>query len=268
MCNRGFKYKEIMINDNNGVFILSDELNAPTHYKNDVLPPQELVEQFLKYKSLGFYNRAELLEVNNLNFMNFQCVIKDKEIGLRGNYGVEFAEFNKWVNQNKKHLENMKNNNVNTIPRRIQLQKNTPAELAIRAAVGEVEIAGADTRLTEVTVKLGEALTMLADYVDEVIVNATSVHMFTHDDIPPMLMVDKYINHKGANFHYRSKIEKVLSMNYKLFKCVIKDIETGLVGDFGIEFDEFNQWVKGIKLSDFNEWTKVEKEDARDIFDK
>lgn len=44
----------------------------------------------------------------------------------------------------------------------------TPAEAAIRAAIAEVEKAGAHPMLTEAVVLLGQALVKLGEYVDEV----------------------------------------------------------------------------------------------------
>lgn len=52
------------------------------------------------------------------------------------------------------------------IPRRDRLDKNTPAELAIRAAVDAVEVVGAHPMLTEVVILLDHARRRLADYVD------------------------------------------------------------------------------------------------------
>lgn len=52
------------------------------------------------------------------------------------------------------------------IPRRIQLEKMTPAEVAILAAVLEVEKMGADTRLTRAVTLLQQAREKVADYVD------------------------------------------------------------------------------------------------------
>lgn len=52
------------------------------------------------------------------------------------------------------------------IPRRIRLDRMTPAELAIRDAVLAVETVGADTRLTNAVIKLQEARELVADYVD------------------------------------------------------------------------------------------------------
>lgn len=54
----------------------------------------------------------------------------------------------------------------NNIPRRSRLDLNTPAELAIREAMLEVEKVGADPRLTEVTTLLNKAKELLSDYVD------------------------------------------------------------------------------------------------------
>lgn len=52
------------------------------------------------------------------------------------------------------------------IPRRNRLDLNTPAELAIRVAVDEVEKVGAHTLLTEAVILLGHAREKVADYVD------------------------------------------------------------------------------------------------------
>jgi hypothetical protein len=54
------------------------------------------------------------------------------------------------------------------IPRRICIDQNTPAELAIRAAIRAVEDAGADVRLTDAVVLLGAALESVSDVVDGV----------------------------------------------------------------------------------------------------
>lgn len=52
------------------------------------------------------------------------------------------------------------------IPRRIDMLRNTPAELAIRNAVTEVEKLPADPRLTRAVTRLGDAFEEVADYVD------------------------------------------------------------------------------------------------------
>jgi hypothetical protein len=52
------------------------------------------------------------------------------------------------------------------IPRRIRVDLMTPAELAIRNAVAEVEKAGCDPWLTDAVVLLGKAQSKVADYVD------------------------------------------------------------------------------------------------------
>ena len=52
-------------------------------------------------------------------------------------------------------------------PRRQQLDKCTPAELAIYKAMEEVEEIGADVRLTDAINKLNEARNLVADFVDE-----------------------------------------------------------------------------------------------------
>lgn len=54
----------------------------------------------------------------------------------------------------------------NEIPRRIQLQLLTPAELAIRNAVIAVEEAGCDPLLTDAVVLLQSARDNVADFVD------------------------------------------------------------------------------------------------------
>ena len=58
--------------------------------------------------------------------------------------------------------------NETEIPRRNQINRWTAAERAIAAAVNEVEAAGADVRLTDAVVLLGEARQAVADYVDGV----------------------------------------------------------------------------------------------------
>lgn len=52
------------------------------------------------------------------------------------------------------------------IPRRNRLYLNEPAEIAIRAAVDEVEKLGADTRLTEAINLLQQAREKVADHID------------------------------------------------------------------------------------------------------
>jgi hypothetical protein len=66
-------------------------------------------------------------------------------------------------------LNNTKN--VNEIPRRNQMDLYTPAELAIYRAIEEVERAGADIRLTDASIKLQEAQSLVADFVDSKIPN-------------------------------------------------------------------------------------------------
>lgn len=57
------------------------------------------------------------------------------------------------------------------IPRRINMAEWTDAEKAIQNAVNEVEKVGADIRLTNIVVMLGEARSLLADYVDDTLKN-------------------------------------------------------------------------------------------------
>lgn len=56
----------------------------------------------------------------------------------------------------------------NEIPRRVDMRRMTAAELAILEAVKAVEAAGADVRLTDAVVLLGEARDCVSDYVDGV----------------------------------------------------------------------------------------------------
>ena len=51
-------------------------------------------------------------------------------------------------------------------PRRIQMLKMVPAELAILTATDAVEEMGGDVRLTDAVVLLGKARNKVADYVD------------------------------------------------------------------------------------------------------
>lgn len=57
---------------------------------------------------------------------------------------------------------------MNEIPRRNRIDLYTPAERAIREAMLAVEAAGADTRLTDAVILLGEAHEAVADFVDGV----------------------------------------------------------------------------------------------------
>ena len=52
------------------------------------------------------------------------------------------------------------------VPRRIRLDLNTPAELAIRNAVNAVEAAGAHPLLTDAVTLLNEAREKVADFVE------------------------------------------------------------------------------------------------------
>ena len=55
------------------------------------------------------------------------------------------------------------------IPRRCHLDKNTPEELAIRAAIQAVEEnLPADVRLTNIVILLDTARELLSDYIDDV----------------------------------------------------------------------------------------------------
>jgi hypothetical protein len=62
------------------------------------------------------------------------------------------------------------------VPRRIRLDQNVPAELAIRAAVDAVEEMPADTRLTRAVILLSEALEFVADFVDGVPLRVSPTH--------------------------------------------------------------------------------------------
>jgi hypothetical protein len=52
------------------------------------------------------------------------------------------------------------------IPRRLRLDLNEPAELAISNAMIEVEKMPGDVRLTQAVIKLDEAKRLVADYID------------------------------------------------------------------------------------------------------
>jgi hypothetical protein len=56
---------------------------------------------------------------------------------------------------------------METIPRRINLELNTAAELAIFNAIQEVEKIGADPILTDIELMLIEAKNKLSDYIDQ-----------------------------------------------------------------------------------------------------
>lgn len=55
-----------------------------------------------------------------------------------------------------------------SVPRRCQLEHMTPAERAIYDAMGVVEAAGCDVRLTEAVILLQRARDRVADFVDGV----------------------------------------------------------------------------------------------------
>ncbi len=55
-----------------------------------------------------------------------------------------------------------------TIPRRCDIEKNEPAEIAILKAIEAVENEGAHEMLTDVVTKLAEAKELLGDYIDTV----------------------------------------------------------------------------------------------------
>lgn len=54
----------------------------------------------------------------------------------------------------------------NLVPRKSRIDLNTPAELAIRNAMTEVEKVGAAVQLTNAIIKLQEAFDLVADYED------------------------------------------------------------------------------------------------------
>ncbi len=57
---------------------------------------------------------------------------------------------------------------MNDIPRRADLSRNTPAEIAIRKGVDEVEKMGASEALTSAIIKLSEARDIVSDVIDGV----------------------------------------------------------------------------------------------------
>lgn len=63
---------------------------------------------------------------------------------------------------------------MNTIPRRYQLDKLTPAEVVIYNAILMVDELEADVRLTDAIIKLNEAKHLVADFVDEQLNTKTS----------------------------------------------------------------------------------------------
>jgi len=56
---------------------------------------------------------------------------------------------------------------LNEMPRRIKLDSQLPAELAIGIAIYEVEKLGADVKLTDAVIALEKALNLVSDYIDE-----------------------------------------------------------------------------------------------------
>lgn len=66
------------------------------------------------------------------------------------------------------------------IPRRCDVQQMTPAELAIRNAIAEVEKGEADVRLTDAVVLLQAAQDAVADYIEDV---ARRRHVVTREGL-------------------------------------------------------------------------------------
>lgn len=56
---------------------------------------------------------------------------------------------------------------MDNIPRRNNLETQTPAEKAIGIAIKEVEMMGADKSLTEIVMMLSRVKEILSDYVDK-----------------------------------------------------------------------------------------------------
>lgn len=63
-------------------------------------------------------------------------------------------------------MANLEGSNPPIIPRRIQQDKHTPAEMAITDAMAAVEDAGCDVLLTEAVNLLAQAKAKVADFVD------------------------------------------------------------------------------------------------------
>lgn len=72
------------------------------------------------------------------------------------------------------------------IARRNRIDQYTPAETAIREAVGAVEAAGCHPLLTDAVVLLGQAQSKVADFVD--MPKTTPYHK--DDDVPDYVTVD------------------------------------------------------------------------------
>lgn len=85
---------------------------------------------------------------------------------------------------------------ANEFPRRNRLDLNTPAELAIYNALQEVEKVGADERLTESVILLGEAKDQLSDFIDNVPFKRRMEYI---KPIEPLLKITVY--KKGKEYH-------------------------------------------------------------------
>lgn len=55
----------------------------------------------------------------------------------------------------------------NEFPRKSDLQRMKPAELAIHQAIQEIEKLGANEKLTNAVIKLNEAKELVADFIDK-----------------------------------------------------------------------------------------------------
>ena len=56
---------------------------------------------------------------------------------------------------------------IDKFARRIDISRNTAAELACRAAISEIENLAADPRLTKAQCLIDEARSLVANYVDD-----------------------------------------------------------------------------------------------------
>lgn len=107
-------------------------------------------------------------------------------------------------------------------PRRNQLDKLTPAELAIHKAMEEVEKAGADVKLTVAILKLQEAKELVADFVDgtESVKAENSISM--HDFIEELRLkwTPETDIKKGTGYHGSSKdVEETYTVYYNEYEC-------------------------------------------------
>lgn len=102
--------------------------------------------------------------------------------------------------------------------RRNRLDLNTSAELAIYNAMGEVEKAGSDVRLTNALIKLKEARELVANFVDSIPPVPTKTEQAEQEEV---LDLQQYV----TNLLYYAHVEAMNMSSIGFDKWVEREIE-------------------------------------------